>query len=80
MELPKHVDQCLLEQLVCDELGGFLIILTSSGKIIFVSQTVENLLAHSQVTKTNNLKLENLKITRLLFLESQSNLRKTLSR
>ncbi|XP_049819781.1 aryl hydrocarbon receptor nuclear translocator-like protein 1 isoform X3 [Aethina tumida] len=48
MELPKHVDQCLLEQLVCDELGGFLIILTSSGKIIFVSQTVENLLAHSQ--------------------------------
>ncbi|XP_076271610.1 circadian locomoter output cycles protein kaput-like isoform X2 [Rhynchophorus ferrugineus] len=48
LDLPKHVDQFLLEQLICDALGGFLIILTSDGKIIFVSSTVENLLGHLQ--------------------------------
>ncbi|CAH0545669.1 unnamed protein product [Brassicogethes aeneus] len=48
MDLPKHVDQFLLDQLVCDQLGGFLLILTSSGKVVFISHTVENLLAHLQ--------------------------------
>ncbi|XP_063920628.1 basic helix-loop-helix ARNT-like protein 1 isoform X4 [Zophobas morio] len=49
MELPKHVDQYILEQLVCEQLGGFLLILTPTGKIVFVSHTVEHLLGHLQV-------------------------------
>lgn len=49
MELPKHLDQFVLDQLVCDQLGGFLLILTPTGKIIFVSHTVEHLLGHLQV-------------------------------
>ncbi|KAJ8943178.1 hypothetical protein NQ318_008042 [Aromia moschata] len=48
MELPKHVDQYMLDQLVCDQLGGFLLILTPTGKIVFISHTVENLLGHLQ--------------------------------
>ncbi|XP_063920625.1 circadian locomoter output cycles protein kaput-like isoform X2 [Zophobas morio] len=48
MELPKHVDQYILEQLVCEQLGGFLLILTPTGKIVFVSHTVEHLLGHLQ--------------------------------
>lgn len=48
MELPKHLDQFVLDQLVCDQLGGFLLILTTTGKIIFVSHTVEHLLGHLQ--------------------------------
>ncbi|KAJ8976458.1 hypothetical protein NQ317_012836 [Molorchus minor] len=48
MQLPKHVDQYVLDELVCDQLGGFLLILTAAGKIIFISHTVENLLGHLQ--------------------------------
>ncbi|XP_060535881.1 basic helix-loop-helix ARNT-like protein 1 isoform X2 [Cylas formicarius] len=48
MELPKYVDQFVLDQLVCDQLGGFLLILCPNGKIIFVSHTVESLLGHLQ--------------------------------
>ncbi|KYB28289.1 Circadian locomoter output cycles protein kaput-like Protein [Tribolium castaneum] len=48
IQLPKHVDQYLLEQLVCEQLGGFLLILTPNGKIVFVSHTVEHLLGHLQ--------------------------------
>ncbi|KAF2899287.1 hypothetical protein ILUMI_06889 [Ignelater luminosus] len=46
-EFPK-VDQFVLEQLVFEQLSGFLLILTSSGKIVFVSHTVEQLLGHLQ--------------------------------
>lgn len=49
MQLPKYIDQVLLEQLVYEQLGGFLLILQANGKIIFVSHTVENLLGHLQV-------------------------------
>jgi len=38
----------VLEQLVFEQLSGFLLILTSSGKIVFVSHTVEQLLGHLQ--------------------------------
>ncbi|KAK9884917.1 hypothetical protein WA026_009154 [Henosepilachna vigintioctopunctata] len=48
VEMPKQIDQYLLEQIVCNELGGFMLILTVSGKIIFVSHTVENLLGYLQ--------------------------------
>lgn len=48
MQLPRHVDQYVLEQLVCEQLGGLLLILTPSGKIVFVSHTVETLLGHLQ--------------------------------
>ncbi|VEN49933.1 unnamed protein product, partial [Callosobruchus maculatus] len=48
IQFPKNIDQFLLDQLVCDQLGGFLLIITASGKIIFVSHTVENLLGHLQ--------------------------------
>ncbi|XP_050301805.1 aryl hydrocarbon receptor nuclear translocator-like protein 2 isoform X2 [Anthonomus grandis grandis] len=49
MELPPHVDQFVLEQLVCDQMGGFLLIISPvNGKIIFVSHTVETLLGHLQ--------------------------------
>lgn len=40
----------MLEQLVCEQLKGFLLILTATGKIVFVSYTVENLLGHMQVS------------------------------
>ena len=50
LEIPKNVDQCMLEQLVCEQLKGFLLILTATGKIVFVSYTVENLLGHMQVS------------------------------
>lgn len=46
-EFPK-VDQFVLEQLVLEQLSGFLLILTNTGKIVFVSHTVENLLGHLQ--------------------------------
>ncbi|KAK4877506.1 hypothetical protein RN001_010012 [Aquatica leii] len=46
-DFPK-VDQFVLEQLVFEQLSGFLLILTNSGKIVFVSHTVENLLGHLQ--------------------------------
>lgn len=49
MQLPKYIDQVLLEQLVYEQLGGFLLILQPNGKIIFVSHPVENLLGHLQV-------------------------------
>lgn len=49
MKLPKHVDQYILEQLVCEQLGGFLLILTPTGKVVFISHTIENLLGHLQV-------------------------------
>ncbi|XP_018570169.1 aryl hydrocarbon receptor nuclear translocator-like protein 1 isoform X3 [Anoplophora glabripennis] len=48
MQLPKHVDQYVLEQLVCEQLGGFLLILTPTGKVVFISHTIENLLGHLQ--------------------------------
>jgi hypothetical protein len=50
MELPKYVGQRILEQLVCEQMSGFLLILTPTGKIVFVSETVEHLLGHLQVT------------------------------
>ncbi|XP_031346427.1 aryl hydrocarbon receptor nuclear translocator-like protein 1 isoform X1 [Photinus pyralis] len=46
-DFPK-VDQFVLEQLVFEQLSGFLLILTNTGKIVFVSHTVENLLGHLQ--------------------------------
>lgn len=49
LDIPKQVDQFLLEQLVSEQLGGFLLILSGTGKIIFVSSSVENLLGHLQV-------------------------------
>lgn len=49
MHLPKYIDQVLLEQLVYEQLGGFLLILQPNGKIVFISHTVENLLGHLQV-------------------------------
>lgn len=64
--LPNYVDQFMLEQLVCEEMNGFLLIVNTSGKIIFVSHTVENLLGHLQVSmnlfieiikKTSNLRV-----------------------
>ncbi|CAH1170148.1 unnamed protein product [Phaedon cochleariae] len=48
MNFPKHVDQFLLEQLVCEQMGGFLLIVLPTGKIVFVSHTIENLLGHLQ--------------------------------
>ncbi|CAH1123125.1 unnamed protein product [Ceutorhynchus assimilis] len=48
MELPPQVDQDVLEQLICDQMGGFLLITCTNGKIIFVSPTVETLLGHLQ--------------------------------
>ncbi|XP_068898008.1 basic helix-loop-helix ARNT-like protein 1 isoform X4 [Tenebrio molitor] len=48
MELPKYVGQRILEQLVCEQMSGFLLILTPTGKIVFVSETVEHLLGHLQ--------------------------------
>lgn len=50
MELPKYIDQVILEQLVYEQLGGFLLIVQPNGKILFVSHTVENLLGHLQVS------------------------------
>lgn len=49
IDIPKQIDQFLLEQLVSEQLGGFLLILSGTGKIIFVSSSVENLLGHLQV-------------------------------
>lgn len=51
IDIPKQVDQFLLEQLVSEQLGGFLLILSGTGKIIFVSSSVENLLGHLQVLR-----------------------------
>lgn len=48
MELPKYIGHRILEQLICETLNGFLLILTPTGKIIFVSETVEHLLGHLQ--------------------------------
>lgn len=48
LDVPKNVDQNIIENLVCDELNGFLLILTATGKVVFVSQTVETLLGHLQ--------------------------------
>lgn len=49
LKLPKEANQYVLEQLVAEQLGGFLLILTTTGKIVFVSHTVEQLLGHLQV-------------------------------
>nr|UTE95860.1 met1 [Lasioderma serricorne] len=48
LNIPNEVDQDILEQLVLEQLGGFLLVLTPTGKIVFVSQTVEHLLNHLQ--------------------------------
>lgn len=48
INIPKNVDQCILEQLVFEQLNGFLVILTSTGKIVFTSYTVEQALGHLQ--------------------------------
>lgn len=37
-------------QLVCDQLGGFLMVLSTSGKIIMVSQMIETLMERSAVS------------------------------
>lgn len=52
MQLPKYIDQVILEQLVFEQLGGFLLILQPNGKIVFVSHSVENLLGHLQVRES----------------------------
>lgn len=44
------VDQIALAQMIYEQLAGFLLIVTSDGKIIFVSHTVEQILGHLQVT------------------------------
>lgn len=49
MNMPREIDQIVLENLVCEQLGGFLMILAGNGKVIFVSPTVENILGHLQV-------------------------------
>nr|QQM99831.1 methoprene-tolerant protein [Galeruca daurica] len=48
MTFPKQVDQIVLEQLIYEQMGGFLLIMLATGKIIFTSNTVENLLGHLQ--------------------------------
>ncbi|KAL3280019.1 hypothetical protein HHI36_017527 [Cryptolaemus montrouzieri] len=48
VEMPKQINQSMLEEIVCNELGGFMLILTMNGKIIFVSHTVESLLGYLQ--------------------------------
>ncbi|XP_065162211.1 basic helix-loop-helix ARNT-like protein 1 isoform X1 [Atheta coriaria] len=48
MNMPREIDQIVLENLVCEQLGGFLMILAGNGKVIFVSPTVENILGHLQ--------------------------------
>ncbi|CAH1110029.1 unnamed protein product [Psylliodes chrysocephalus] len=48
MDFPKHIDQLLLEQLIYEQMSGFLLIVLASGKIVFISNTVENLLGHLQ--------------------------------
>ncbi|XP_017779280.1 PREDICTED: aryl hydrocarbon receptor nuclear translocator-like protein 1 isoform X1 [Nicrophorus vespilloides] len=48
MDMPRHFDQMVLENLVYEQLRGFLLILTGNGKVVFVSHTVENILGHAQ--------------------------------
>ncbi|XP_072394725.1 basic helix-loop-helix ARNT-like protein 1 isoform X2 [Diabrotica undecimpunctata] len=48
MDFPRNIDQILLEQLIYEQMGGFLLIVLANGKIVFVSSTVENLLGHLQ--------------------------------
>ncbi|XP_044761313.1 neuronal PAS domain-containing protein 2-like [Coccinella septempunctata] len=48
IQMPHQVDQCMLEQIVYNELGGFLMVLDANAKIMFVSPTVENLLGYLQ--------------------------------
>nr|QCC26555.1 methoprene-tolerant [Harmonia axyridis] len=48
VQMPKEVDQGMLEQIVYNELGGFMMILDANAKIMFVSPTVENLLGYLQ--------------------------------
>lgn len=49
----NRVNQLALEQLMYEQLEGFLLILTPTGKIVFVSHTVEQMLGHLQVHKHN---------------------------
>lgn len=49
IDLPKCLDQGVLEQLICDQFNGFILIVTASGRIVFASPTVEHLLGHLQV-------------------------------
>ncbi|XP_025836847.1 neuronal PAS domain-containing protein 2 isoform X2 [Agrilus planipennis] len=46
-EFPK-IDQSSLDQLVYEQLNGFLLVVTSRGSIVFVSSGVEQLLGHMQ--------------------------------
>lgn len=51
-EIPANVPAGLEAQLssvLLDSLEGFMLIATSSGKIVYVSDTVEKLLGHSQL-------------------------------
>lgn len=48
IQMPRGVDQGMLEEIVYNELGGFLMLLDINCKIMFVSQTVENLLGYLQ--------------------------------
>lgn len=40
-------------QLVCDQLGGFLMVLSTTGKIIMVSQMIETLMERSAVSSSS---------------------------
>ncbi|XP_030765878.1 circadian locomoter output cycles protein kaput-like isoform X2 [Sitophilus oryzae] len=48
MDFPCQVDQFIMEQLVGEDLKGFMMILSPDGKIVFVSPSVESLLGHLQ--------------------------------
>lgn len=49
IQIPKSIDQFVLDQLIYEQLNGFLLILTGNGKIVFVSYSVEHILGHLQV-------------------------------
>lgn len=59
-DLPKFLDQGVLEQLICDQFNGFILIVTASGRIVFASPTVEHLLGHLQVKLIQHYKHSNL--------------------
>lgn len=66
MDFPKHIDQLLLEQLIYEQMSGFLLIVLASGKIVFISNTVENLLGHLQVNINIYLKVKIVKFNSVI--------------
>ncbi|XP_066138919.1 basic helix-loop-helix ARNT-like protein 1 isoform X1 [Euwallacea fornicatus] len=49
MKLPSYVDQNLLEDLLADDMDGFMLIVMSNGKVVFVSYRVESVLGYAQI-------------------------------